>query len=326
MSQSRMFGVPGALIASIVVVVAACSGGGAAASPSPTPTVAAATPTASPPESAPASASPTAAAGGPASIDGPETVEGGAKFEVGWTGPDAQGDYVTIVADGTTEWSGEPYFYTADANPGSLTAPTTAGDYELWYVVGLDASIAARQPITVTPFTGALAGPETVPSNTTFEVGWNGPDGPGDYVTIVAEGAERWTNESYFYTAGNNPGTLTAPLDAGAYELWYVTGQDSKTMATRPITVTASDVTLEAPAAAAKGAQFQVTWTGPNGPGDYITVAPAGSEEGTYLSYAYTATGPTLTLTAPDEAGSYEVRYVTGRQERTLKSSPLEVR
>jgi Ca-activated chloride channel family protein len=305
----------------VAIAVAACSGGGGA-SPSAS---AAATPTVTPAPSGTAAASATPATG-EATLDAPDEVEAGATFEVEWTGPNADRDYVTIVTAGTDEWTDEPYFYTSAGSPGRLTAPTTAGDYELLYVVGVDESIAARRPITVTPFEGALLGPEDVEAGSQFEVAWNGPDGPGDYVTIVAEGTTRSTNESYFYTAHGNPGKLTAPIDPGDYELWYVTGADSATMATRPITVTPFEITLDAPAEVAAGAAFEVTWTGPDGPTDYITIVPAGSPEGTYLSYAYTSSGSPARLTAPSEPGAYEIWYASDRVDGTFATRPIVVK
>jgi len=304
----RRFGAVGAVVISVLILVAGCQ------------------------PSASASGSPDGSAGasrnvgtGEASLEAPDEVEGGADFEVSWTGPDGQGDYITVVAEGTTEWTNEPYFYTANGPTGTLVASTTDGDYEIWYVTGGDEEILARRPITVTPFEGALIAPAEVEANTVFEVSWNGPDGPGDYVTIVAEGADRWTNESYFYTANGPTGELTAPIEDGAHEIWYVAGSDDTVFATRPITVTPYHITLEAPTAVDAGAEFDVEWTGPDGPGDYITIVPAGSPEGTYFSYAYTAAGSPATITAGTETGDYEVRYIAGTGD-TLASFDIVVR
>ncbi len=301
----------------VALVVAGCSGTAAPAAATPTPT---ADPTPTPT----ATASPPPVTGG-ATLDGPAEVPAGAKFSVSWTGPNAPRDYVTIVAAGAERWTNEPYFYTTVGPTGSLTAPTTDGAYELLYALGDDNSILARRPITVRPFVGTLAAPDSVMGTTTFEVTWTGPDGPGDYVTIVRAGTERWTNESYFYTTVGSPGTLTAPLEAGAYEAWYVTGADSRTMLRRPITVTGVDVTLSAPATVARNATFQVAWTGPDGPLDYITIVPAGSPVGTYTSYAYTATGNPVTITAPATAGNYEIWYASDRVRGTYESIPIIV-
>jgi Ca-activated chloride channel family protein len=283
-------------------------------------------PTASPSPSVEASVEPSDAANGEASLDAPAEVEAGAEFDIDWTGPDAQGDYVTIVAAGATEWTNEPYFYTAtNDGTGTLTAPTADGAYVLWYVSGADEAILARVAIGVTPFEGALLGPDEVEAGTEFEVSWNGPDGPGDYVTIVAEGADRWTNEPYFYTTVGDTGTLIAPVEDGDYELWYVAGADDTVFATRPITVTPYEVTLDAPDQVAAGADFDVTWTGPDGPSDYITIVPAGSAEGAYLDYEYTTTGSPVTLTAPTEPGNYEIWYASDRVDGTFESIEIVV-
>jgi Ca-activated chloride channel homolog len=311
----------GLVLGIVMLIAAGCAG----ASPATTEPSTAASPT--PSESASVEPSPTedAGGGGEPAVEGPADVEAGAEFEVSWTGPDDQGDYIAIVPEGATEWtSADPWFYTANANPGTMVAPTADGEYELWYVAGADEEVLASSPITITPFEGALLAPDEVPAGEEFEVAWNGPDGPGDYVTIVAEGTDRWSNESYFYTSAGDPGTLIAPIEGGAHEIWYVTA-DGETQSTRPVTVADLDVTLDAPDTVAAGADFEVEWTGPDGPSDYITIVPAGSAEGAYLDYAYTTAGSPAELTAPDEPGAYEIWYASDRVEGTFESRPIIV-
>jgi Ca-activated chloride channel homolog len=304
----------------LTFLVAACGGG--TASPTPVP------PTATPASGAvpTASAAATQGATGPASLEALDTVEAGVELEVTWTGPNAEGDFVTIVTAGATEWTNEDYFYTTEGSPSRLTIPSAAGDYELWYVSGADEAVLARRPLSVTPFTGSLFGPEEVTANTQFDVAWNGPNGPGDYVTIVPEGVERWTNESYFYTTVGPTGTLLAPIEAGVYELWYVIGSDSSVQARRPITVTEAHATLDGPASADAGAQFEVTWSGPDGPGDFVTIVEAGAADSAYLSYFYTRDGNPGTLTAPNSSGDYELRYVPGQADVVIVSVPITVK
>lgn len=309
----------GLVLATIIILVTACAGAGQAtpsAEPTPSPTEEP-SPSEEPPPSEEDSGEP--------GVEGPAEVEAGAEFEVAWTGPDDRGDYIAIVPAGATEWTNDdPWFYTANANPGTFVAPTADGEYELWYVAGADESVLARSDITITPFEGALLAPDEVPAGAEFDVAWNGPDGPGDYVTIVAKGTERWTNEDYFYTSEGDPGTLIAPIGAGDYEIWYVTA-DGETQATLAVSVTALEVTLDAPARVAAGASFEVEWTGPDGPSDYITIVLAGSAEGAYLDYAYTNEGNPVTIIAPDEPGAYEIWYASDRVGGTYESIPITV-
>ena len=215
--------------------------------------------------------------------------------------------------------------YTVDGNPGQMTAAAAAGQYELWYVQGPTTRSLFRTTITVTPFQGELLAPESVVAGTEFEVTWNGPDGPGAYVTIVKAGATKGTQWPYFSTAsGGNPVTLQAPIEMarrGLVRPW----RGPRRRGPDPIVVTPFTATVDAPVEAAPSSTFDAAWTGPDGPGDYITIAPVGSPEGTYLSYCYTYVGPTCTLTAPDASGPYEVRYVTGAG-KTLASDPIAIK
>jgi Ca-activated chloride channel family protein len=307
--------------------LAAACGAGAPATPT---AGTAAPPTAAPGTAGPTDAAPTAAGTsplvGPPNIEAPTTVGAGNVFEVTWTGPIGPRDFVTIVKATATKWTNEPYFYATYPSPQELTAPSEPGAYELWYVEGEGDTILFRRDIEVTAFVGSVDGPDQVPGGSEFDVTWTGPDGPGDYVTIVKAGAERWTNEDYFYTASApKPSKLLAPVEGGAYELWYVLGADDTIAARAPITVLPPSASVQAPEGVDRGNQFDVAWTGPNGPGDFITIVAAGAGEAAYLDYCYTHDGPTCTLTAPDQGGQYEVRYTTGTN-KVLASKPIVVR
>lgn len=310
-----------AVAVAVLVLVSGCGGASqASVGPSAVPSaVATSSPSSEPGPSA------TPRRSGDATLDAPSTVEGNTQFEVAWTGPANNQDYVTIVAAGAAKWTNEPFFYTTSPSPTKLVAPIKAGDYELWYVNGADGVVTARRPITVTGSTATLEAPAQIPAGAPFQVAWTGPDGPGDYVTIVAVGAARWTNEVYFYTNTGSPGTLVASIQPGAYEVWYVTGQDPAPQARRPVTVTPLAITLQAAPKVKAGADFQVAWTGPNGPSDYVTIVPAGSPAGTYTDYEYTTAGTPLTLTAPAQPGNYEIWYASDRVAGIFARIPIVV-
>jgi Ca-activated chloride channel family protein len=314
----------GAVVVVAVALVSACGGGRASIAPSAGPSATPAAAATSSPSSEPG-ASATPRRSGDATLDAPSTVVANTQFEVTWTGPANNQDYITIIAAGAAKWTNEPFFYTTSPSPSKLVAPIKAGDYELWYVNGADGDVTARRPITVTALTATLDAPAQIQAGAPFQVAWTGPDGPGDYVTIVTIGAARWTNEVYFYTNTGSPGTLVASIQPGAYEVWYVAGQDPAPQARRPVTVTPLVITLTPPAKVKAGADFSVAWTGPNGPSDYITVVPAGSPAGTYTDYEYTTRGSPVTLTAPAQAGNYEIWYASDRVAGIFARVPIVV-
>jgi Ca-activated chloride channel family protein len=100
---------------------------------------------------------------------------------------------------------------------------------------------------------------------------------------------------------------------------------DRTVMARAPITVTPLQSSVTAPASVNKGTSISVSWNGPDAPGDYITIVPAGATEGTYTTYAYTGVGNPVSITAPDTTGAFEIRYVYGSNGQTLASSPITI-
>lgn len=83
--------------------------------------------------------------------------------------------------------------------------------------------------------------------------------------------------------------------------------------------------TLSAPASGTAGGMVEVTWTGPDGDGDYLTAGPVGADDASYLTFEYTAKGNPLPLRLPVEPGEYEIRYVLGDGIQTLARLPITV-
>jgi Ca-activated chloride channel family protein len=97
-------------------------------------------------------------------------------------------------------------------------------------------------------------------------------------------------------------------------------------LARAEITVVPVSASVTPPAEVAAGAEFEVPWEGPNSKGDFITIVPAGTREKQYGGYAYTRDGSPAKLRAPEKAGAYEIRYLSGQGYATLASSPITVR
>ncbi|GGL92488.1 hypothetical protein GCM10010840_33300 [Deinococcus aerolatus] len=265
-------------------------------------------------------------------VSGPKMAGAGSQIEVRWTGPNNPGDYVTVVEKGAPIGKYTTYFHTRDGNPGKLTVPLTPGEYELRYSSEKASPnpTLASAPITLTPPTYGLSAPKTAGAGSQIEVRWTGPNNPGDYVTVVEKGAPIGKYTTYFHTGDGNPGKLTVPLTPGEYELRYSSEKASPnpTLAAIPITLTAPQYGLTAPATAKPGSSIQVKWTGPNNPGDYVTVVRKGAPVGEYTTYFYTRDGNPGTLKMPAQPGSYELRYSSEKASPnpTLSSVGIEVR
>ena len=71
------------------------------------------------------------------------------------------------------------------------------------------------------------------------------------------------------------------------------------------------------------GSSFKVRWEGPNNKQDFVTIVEEGANEGRYEYYQYTSKGDELELVAPEIAGKYEVRYLTGLRHYTLAKTSV---
>jgi Ca-activated chloride channel family protein len=273
---------------------------------------------------------------GDATVKAPATVGAGAAFEAGWTGPGNTGDYIDLVPRGSTATSGEiTYAYAKDAIPvARLRAPTTPGEYDVRYVLQLasERKIKATAPLSVTAATASLTAPSQAEGGEPLTIAWQGPAGEGDYIDIVpADYAVTSGEITYAYTRDGNPAKVTAPGKPGSYQLRYLlegpTGR--KVLASAPLAVTQPVATLKAPESVASGTKVKVEWTGPKRAGDYVDLVKKGyAATSGELSYFYVAQETSSELTAPSEAGEYEIRYILeapgGRQ--VLARRPLRVR
>jgi Ca-activated chloride channel family protein len=248
-----------------------------------------------------------------ASVKAPAELKLGAPFSVAWTGPNNEGDYITIVDKGAPDAAYSSYVDTRSGSPATLTAPPEAGDAEVRYVSGQGRKVLARQAVRIVAPQVSLSGPAEAVAGSTADIAWTGPDNAGDYITVVAAGTPDGQYGNYTNTSGGSPLKLLIPIMEGQAELRYMTGQGGRVLARRALQIVAAKVTLSAPDRCAPGAAVSIAWTGPNNPGDYITVVIEGTPDARYAEYQYTTGGSPLTVNAPKEAGPAEVRYVAGQ-------------
>ena len=260
-----------------------------------------------------------------ATLDADETVILGREFSVKWTGPNNSGDYVTIVAKDAVDADYGDYENTDKRSPITLTAPPTAGDVELRYVSGQGRKVLARRPIKVVMPETSVTGPDSAIAGSKIQVKWVGPDNPGDYVTLVAKETPDGQYGNYTETTKGSPLELLVPIMSGPSELRYMTGQGNKVLARQAIKVVAAEVKLSAAKECKAGEEVKITWTGPNHPGDYITIVKKGEPEGQYGAYTETSKGSPLVVAAPKEAGDAEIKYQTGQGNKTLARIPIRV-
>jgi Ca-activated chloride channel family protein len=247
-----------------------------------------------------------------AELEVPASVETGTEFEIDWSGPGNTGDQLMLVP----------------TNPvlvASTVAPLEPGAYTLQYVAGLTQRVVSSRNIDLFQVLARLSAPDTTFAGEEFQVTWEGPGAPDDFLSITRPDAPDTTYESWTGSLPESPTTLTAPTEPGTWELRYV-ATDGTVLARCPLGVEIRPVELEAPDTVLAGTRVSVTWTGPDGPGDLIVIAPVGAPPRRILDWATTSAGSPASVAAPFDPGDFEIRYLRGSDHVVVASRPLTVR
>ena len=261
---------------------------------------------------------------GKAKLTGPASVKVGSVFMVKWQGPNSRGDYVEIGPKDPKRKGAKDYAYVKSGNPVRLTVPGKPGAYELRYIHAASRKIIGRTDIKATPVKAAVQAPDQVDAAQKFEVKWDGPGYTGDFISIAKADQKPSAYKTYQYT-GTNPVKLTAPSDPGTYEVRYILSRGNQLLAQKAITVKAVGASIKAPDQVDAAAKFEVSWTGPGTEDDYISIAKPDQKPSSYLTYQYARKNP-VTLQAPSDPGTYQVRYVLGQGNKLLAKTAITVK
>lgn len=257
-------------------------------------------------------------------LNAPSQVAAGRLFSVPFVGPAAAGDYLTIVRGGAADGASQSTYQAAQGSPARLHAPFRPGRYEVRYQTDPSGSIYARAALTVLPTEILLSAPGEVGAGSPFWVDWSGPNGEGDYLTISSS-TPTFRREQRFTREGRSI-KLHAPLDPGDYEIRYESEREPGTFASTPLRVVPARILLDVQDTVKAGEPFGVSWIGPDGDGDFITVVAADSPDSLWGYQRKTSEGKVLKLVAPRQTGRHEVRYMTERvRGKVLARRVIEV-
>lgn len=255
----------------------------------------------------------------------PEEVRPFDPLSVTWTGPDHPGDHLSLVRAGAPSTTHASCVPAAVGSPATLAAPGEEGAWELRYLSGLEGRMLASASVTVTTVIVTLTAPSEIAAGHRFEVDWEGPAAPSDFLALTTETAADGDYISLHLAAKGSPARFVAPWEPGAYEVRYVEGDGNRVRRRTAVPVVTTPVSLTAPRRVRVGTRFDVQWTGPNRPGDYLAVAVRGARALDHEDWAFTSAGSPASLAAPFAAGNFELRYVCGDTHEILAAIPIAV-
>jgi Ca-activated chloride channel family protein len=192
---------------------------------------------------------------------------------------------------------------------------------------GLAKALASAKAPPANLPSASLQAPASVAQSSVFEVQYDGPKVDGDRIQIVWPGLPPGAEiRSALVVSSGKARKLTAPAEAGTYEIRYYHPELNAVLATRPLEVTTMPVTVAGPASTPAGGRVVVNWTGPAATFDEIRIAPVNSAVDAKISSTKVVKGNrSVTLDAPLEGGSYEIRYHLAADDTITAKAPLTV-
>ena len=254
-----------------------------------------------------------------ATLDAPNESSVGESITVDWSGPGEKGDVIAVAEAGEKKTINKTPV--TRGTPLTIQMPATPGEYELRYILRQGRTVLATRPITVTAPEVTLDAPEQASVGSSVSINWEGPDIQGDVVAVAKIGEKKTINKTL--TVRGNPLSLLMPAEPGEYELRYILRQGRTVLATRPITVEKTEVTLDATGVASVGEPVSVKWEGPDIQGDVVAIAKVGEKK--TINRTLTARGNPLSVLMPTETGEYELRYILRQGRTVLATRPITV-
>lgn len=270
---------------------------------------------------------------GEMSVSAPGQVTAGASFTVGWSASIHPHDRITIVPAGADEGSHGTYVDVGNKTSGNLVAPGNPGLYEVRYVLKEGRRTQAVQPVEVVEAVLTIGGPDVVRASSVMRVAWSQAIHPHDRITIVPSGVDEGSHGTYIDAGSTTSGDLKVPKETGLYEVRYVLKEGRRTLASHAFEVVDADAPLDdgaglsAPAQAGAGQTVTVSWTGGADSADRrIALAHADQADFSWIAAHKTGTAQSLELMMPQEAGTYEVRYLDVSGRKVLGRAIVEVK
>ncbi len=193
--------------------------------------------------------------------------------------------------------------------------------------LGQLAVASTEKPLPAVP--ARLMPPVAIVAATDIEIGFEGPGEARDWVGFAKIGSGDHEYLDYDWVkAAKGAAAMRAPAEPGDYELRYVSARRTPPVLARvKVTVAPAAATVSGPPSVMAGDIVVIHATGPAASGHWIGFAPKGAGPGEYRDYVRPdASGKTqATLTAPQQPGDYELRYVLNEADKVVAAQPIAV-
>ncbi|MGB1256057.1 MAG: vWA domain-containing protein [Thiolinea sp.] len=212
--------------------------------------------------------------------------------------------------------------------PTTIRLPALTGDFTLKWVSKKN-ELLAETPLIISDIEASLKAPDTAIQATLLEIELDAPEGLDGYIQLFPKGKQKHVTYGYVREGdinGYKPTKLRLPARPGDYTLkWATKNQEILTEA--PLTITAADLSLEAPEQAEKDTKLPVRPVGPDGLSGYISLYAKGKNKQIAYGYVRPANDQgykPATVKLPKVNGEFVLKWETKARE-VLAEQPIRI-
>ena len=266
-------------------------------------------------------------------LEAPRWVEAGRNFTARWDDRLSRSDRVTIVPINTPDHvlgEGQQNIRVRNNSSASLRAPDELGTHEVRYFSDEDQSVHARVTVEVADPIIEIEVADEVHAGRDFRVEWGDRLSRSDRVTIVPIGTpdtELGEGQQNIRVRNNSSNNLRAPDELGTYEVRYFRTQQERVVGRAIVELVDPVIEIDVAEEIHAGREFRVEWGDRLSRSDRVTIVPIGTpdtELGEGQQNIRVRNNSSNNLRAPDELGTYEVRYFRSQQERVVGRAVVE--
>jgi len=240
-------------------------------------------------------------------ITAPKEVNAGSKFEITYTWPKNENDYVAIIPKDSKDLNKHlNYIYTKNWWK-YIQAPNKIWEYDLVYAASCG-TILWRTPFKVIDVTASITAPETVWAGSDFTISFSWPKNDIDNISILPKGSTDKNKHLDYIYPKNNWTKIKAPNKIWEYDLVYFLNND-KELARTSFKVVEVTAKITAPENVWAGWEFEISYTWPKNGWDIIYLLKKGSSDtNSHFGYLYPGS-KTTKINAPIEIWEYDLIY-----------------
>lgn len=210
----------------------------------------------------------------------------------------------------------DEFIFSGLVRPGralKLRMPDLPGDYEFRFVSRKKQQISLRYPVTIAEVSASISTNQEAMAGSNVLVEWTGPANSRDHLCLVK--AEE-PNSKCVSRAGIKVGkklNLRMPDIMGNYLLRYVSGGEGSIWAEVKIQISDRKEVLAAPSQVKPGESFTLNWKEKGNSGEFVSIAHPSAKPEKVITKVAARGKDHAKFKAPDEPGTYELRYVSGQ-------------